>query len=623
MAGIRRTLVGRGRITPFTASCFLGSALGVVFSASTAQAQICPDGQTRYVYQVGQGGDDVALPDMLIRGDGFEDWRGPSGQYRIARLSGFPKQVTGGTMFERFQGRKSTDGEAVPTIVLGNFSDIWPRPADGAAMEKIADARPVQTTERGHKSDLSISSYDRAGETGDLVSGLNAPDFSGEIVYYIAANAQIEFIELSLCSTQAPPKIEAAPPVEKALRATPAQTPVATQFVTDSDTASFSGPSDEGREAQKVQIFEDGFGDINKLTLDDIMTETRPRPDRTLDVSSPLYATALIPALRTQSRLDGIAAGGMALMALIDALLRVLNAGASALSPSRGQRQNKTDSFGSRADRGMAFPGSTMRVRPMGQRHPARKAYDAVGRVGYAQVGKPTGDDAIFGTAVLISSTHVMTNRHVWDFNQDGILNGGGVEFMGIKHKAGSDFYRFTGPPQILPDVDAVVFTLERPVQGRDPLGMTARDPQNFEGRDIIVIGYPARPRYIRRNVARIVERFNPVFAVKRWSKGRIFRHSVDDDAVFGVEAPVNEHIDSDGSIRAVCHNASTLGGSSGSAVVDAVTGEWLALHFSAGGWYQKAEDTNFAMPICDILDAMDRAKNPAEKAGLTKSDAE
>jgi len=42
-----------------------------------------------------------------------------------------------------------------------------------------------------------------------------------------------------------------------------------------------------------------------------------------------------------------------------------------------------------------------------------RDAYQATGRIGYAQVGKPSAEDYSFGTGFLVTDRHVMTNRHV------------------------------------------------------------------------------------------------------------------------------------------------------------------------------------------------------------------
>lgn len=539
-----------------------------------ASAQCLAD-QSEWIYRVGAPLESLAATadQTVIDSGGFEDWEvGDGSLTRIARLSGLPGRVTGGKMTERFVVASGGD---VEMVVLGNFANMWP--FDSAKdMRKVNAFIPTGTGGRSHTSDLAIASYFMGLDTADMMAAMNAPDFSGEIIYFTPVNAGVEYIELRLCS-DAPPPPPPSPPESES----------------EPEPEAVSSPPQPGLEPV-------------------IIPETSaaiPPPSGT-DIAADIAAIeAALPAPPPRPK-RGILWGILIGLSLLAAGLAVLLGKAKSASGAAGQLSASAAS-GAREQLGMVFAGSTMRVRAMGKGHPTRRAYEAVGRVGFAQVGKPRPHEVSYGSAVLVSPTEVMTNRHVWEVNKEALQDAGGttiagVEFMGVKHKAGSDFYRFDGPPRLLPRIDAVIFTFVEPVTGRMPMVMEPVDPETLDGRDIIVIGYPAAPHYIRPEVKRVTERFRRTFGVKRWSKGRIFRHSVDVDPVYGVEAAVNTAIDSDGAIRAICHNASTLGGSSGSAVVDAKTGAWLALHFGANGWYQKAEAANFAIPICDIIEAME-----------------
>lgn len=122
------------------------------------------------------------------------------------------------------------------------------------------------------------------------------------------------------------------------------------------------------------------------------------------------------------------------------------------------------------------------------------------------------------------------------------------------------------------------------------PLRLAVRDARDLGGNRIAVIGYPARDP-LRNDPAVQDELFERVFQVKRLQPGEIVGGQP--TASFGKI------------VQAATHDCSTLGGNSGSAVIDLETGEVLGLHF--GGRYL---DTNYAVPsfemACDprVVDA-------------------
>jgi len=119
----------------------------------------------------------------------------------------------------------------------------------------------------------------------------------------------------------------------------------------------------------------------------------------------------------------------------------------------------------------------------------------------------------------------------------------------------------------------------------------------DLDGREIAVIGYPDTHEPNNPEILAAFEE-NPVFAVKRISQGHIFRHSTDIGNPYGVEARVDKDETASFPMRAICHNASTLSGNSGSPILDIKTGELLGVHFAGHKIFNKKEAANLAMTI-------------------------
>ncbi len=230
-----------------------------------------------------------------------------------------------------------------------------------------------------------------------------------------------------------------------------------------------------------------------------------------------------------------------------------------------------------------------------------RHAYQATGRIGYAQVGKPSAEDYSFGTGFLVTDRHVMTNRHVHGMYGHYMMDEadpGGIEFIAEKDKDASDFVPFNcEPPLLLPGFDIAIYTLARPVKNRKPIRLKSIAIERLEARDIIVIGYPDTHTPDDEDIKAVVEE-NAIFAVKRISQGQIFRHSTDTDTLFGVETSVDINKRDRFNMPAICHNASTLGGNSGSPLLDLKTGELVGVHFAGFKVFNKEEAANLAMAV-------------------------
>lgn len=272
---------------------------------------------------------------------------------------------------------------------------------------------------------------------------------------------------------------------------------------------------------------------------------------------------------------------------------------------------------------GAVAPGPTP-LAPLGQMVPSglqtlsgefaalKPAYKATGRIGGPQQGIPTNDDVAFGTGFLITDRHIMTNQHVYEFYKHYLTGAdcGGIEFIAERDRDASDYVPFNGePPLIISDLDIAIFTLARAVTDRDPIARVAIPTTELDTCEVVTVSYPC-PFEVDEAILSVVEK-DPIFAVKRLSQGRIFRHSTDTDTPYGVAVKVDARINPEQSLTAICHNASTLGGSSGAPVLD-IAGNLVGVHFAGDRAFNGEEAANLAMAI-EMLAHID----PTGKASL------
>ena len=239
-----------------------------------------------------------------------------------------------------------------------------------------------------------------------------------------------------------------------------------------------------------------------------------------------------------------------------------------------------------------------------GQFAALKPAYMATGRIGGPQEGVPTNEDVAFGTGFLITPNHVMTNQHVYEFYKHYLTGEdcGGIEFIAERDRDASDYVAFDGaPPVILPELDIAIFKLARAVRNRDPIDRIAIPTEELDEREVVTISYPC-PFEVDDMILSVVES-DPVFAVKRVSQGRVFRHSTDTDASFGVMVNVDARVNSSEKLSAICHNASTLGGSSGAPLLD-MSGQLVGVHFAGDRTFNGKEAANLAMAIEALMHA-------------------
>jgi endonuclease G len=195
------------------------------------------------------------------------------------------------------------------------------------------------------------------------------------------------------------------------------------------------------------------------------------------------------------------------------------------------------------------------------------------------------------GTAFVVGPGLLMTNRHVARLFTEGI----GVR--GLVYRAGDaavDFKREVGSPEddhsayvevesvamVHPYWDMALIRVAGLPAVHRPLKLSVRPPQDLVERDVVAVGYPGRDS---RNDLDVQDRiFRRTYDVKRLQPG---------------QARPRARIRSfENVVDAMTHDSSTLGGNSGSAVVDVQTGEVVGLHFA--GMYLRA---NYAVPTYEL----------------------
>ncbi len=192
------------------------------------------------------------------------------------------------------------------------------------------------------------------------------------------------------------------------------------------------------------------------------------------------------------------------------------------------------------------------------------------------------------GTGFVVGENLLMTNRHVAELFARGL--GPDVSFRSGQ-SAGVDFGRERGQGEgtvlkvddvlmIHPYWDMALLEVSGLPAEHQPLELAGEEPEAYVGDEVVIIGYPA---FDPRNDMELQRRiFDGVFNVKRLQPGKVMGRG----EITSYGSPVD----------ALKHDASTLGGNSGSLVLHVGTGQVLALHFA--GRYLEA---NFAVPAFEL----------------------
>jgi DNA/RNA endonuclease G (NUC1) len=180
------------------------------------------------------------------------------------------------------------------------------------------------------------------------------------------------------------------------------------------------------------------------------------------------------------------------------------------------------------------------------------------------------------GTGFVVGAGLLMTNRHVAEIFAEGLgvadLRfipglGAGVDFLREAGRDREDFLRVERVAMIHPYWDMALLVVDG--LRETALALATADPAPET--EVAVLGYPA---FDPRNPADVQNKvFGGLYGVKRLQPGRS-----------GEIAAIASY---GHAVEALLHDSSTLGGNSGSCVIDLATGEVVGLHF--GGRYAVA----------------------------------
>ena len=196
------------------------------------------------------------------------------------------------------------------------------------------------------------------------------------------------------------------------------------------------------------------------------------------------------------------------------------------------------------------------------------------------------------GTGFVVGDGLLMTNRHVAELFAKGLgrealsfIQGqsAAVDFLRERDRPDSLLFGIRKVAMVHPYWDMALLEVEG-LKSVTPLSLSTAPPGDLDRRDVVVVGYPALDPRNAVDVQNTI--FAGVFNVKRLQPGQL--RDVESINSFGHP------------VAAVTHDSSTLGGNSGSAVVDVKTGEVVGVHFA--GVYLGA---NYAVPTHEL--ALDR----------------
>jgi endonuclease G, mitochondrial len=192
------------------------------------------------------------------------------------------------------------------------------------------------------------------------------------------------------------------------------------------------------------------------------------------------------------------------------------------------------------------------------------------------------------GTAFVVGENLLMTNRHVAKIFAEGrgtqiFYHDGGaaIDFKRERKTLGAaKAIQVNRVKMIHPYWDMALLEVEQLPATATPLKLSVKSPEELIDRDVVVVGYPARDY---RNDLDVQDRiFAKIYGVKRLQPGKLRPR----EQVQSFETIVD----------AMTHDSSTLGGNSGSVLIDVAAGEVVGLHFA--GEYLKA---NYAVPTFEL----------------------
>lgn len=207
--------------------------------------------------------------------------------------------------------------------------------------------------------------------------------------------------------------------------------------------------------------------------------------------------------------------------------------------------------------------------------------FPAIGRVDVP--GHPSMLHA--GTGFVVGPGLLMTNRHVAELFVSGVGRTDlrfvpgirpQVDLLRERDNPAEHILKVTRAEMVHPWWDMALLRVEGLRPEHPSLRLSTREACDLTGRRLVVVGYPAFSPYNPADVQQQV--FGGIYGIKRLQPGFLGT----EELLAGLW----------GEVVSVRHDASTLGGNSGSCLIDLETGEVLGLHFA--GTYAVA---NYAIP--------------------------
>lgn len=228
-----------------------------------------------------------------------------------------------------------------------------------------------------------------------------------------------------------------------------------------------------------------------------------------------------------------------------------------------------------------------------------------VGRIELA----PGGKGRAVGTGVIVADRRIVTNNHVvaalaglrqpgrWRVDRQMFAEAVAwanaawptapprFDLIGEFQSSTTNTTSITRVVAHHPERDLAVLELASQPTGAVALPLAATPPGPLDDRIVAAIGYPVAPNEEPDPVIARIFGGRDALATKRFSPGRVLSTS-------------NGH--------QLDHDASTLPGSSGSAIIDLDSYDLLAIHFA--GWYK---DRNAAVALWDLADELTGPSDP------------
>ena len=205
-----------------------------------------------------------------------------------------------------------------------------------------------------------------------------------------------------------------------------------------------------------------------------------------------------------------------------------------------------------------------------GVRERIEKTFPSIGRIDITERRRYEG------TGFVVGKNLVMTNRHVAQIFTEGVGRqrvrlqpwGSEIDFAEAPSAEEAEGYELIEPIMIHPYWDMALFRADLPDLPTLKISTATYESLLWRNQDVVVIGYPAHDS--RNGLQAQQDVFGNEYEVKRIAPGRITQRQRRISSRW-LRSPV----------PALAHDASTLGGNSGSAILNVEDGTVAGLHFA------------------------------------------